>query len=252
MPWYMIMANRKDIIEALKSSLRSSGFTYAEIARQLKLSEISIKRSFSQRNFKLDRLEQICKLIDLELSDLLRLADEQETKISSLTIEQEQELINDTKFLLVAICVQNAWQLEEILENYNLTKPECIKYLIRLEAHGLIRLLPGNRVRRLLAQDFHWCVGGPIEKFYEQQVQREFFDASFSKPREMRHYLIGMLSNQSIKTMEKELLKLQKTFSDLQEEDSKVSVRFRKNVGLFLAFRPWELSTLSKLRIQKK
>lgn len=242
------MANRKDIIEVLKSSLRSSGLTYAEIARQLKLSEISIKRSFSQRNFKLDRLERICKLIDLELSDLLRLADEQETKISSLTIEQEQELVNDTKFLLVAICVQNAWQLEEILENYNLTKPECIKYLIRLEAHGLIRLLPDNKVRRLLAQDFHWCVDGPIENFFEKQVQREFFDSSFSKPKEMKQYLIGMLSNQSIKMLEKELLTLQKTFSDLQEADSKVSVRFRKNVGLFLAFRPWELSTLSDLK----
>ncbi len=100
------MANRKDLIEVMKNTLRSSGLTYADIGRQLKLSEISIKRGFAQRNFKLDRLEDICKLVDLELGDLMRLADEQETKISSLTIEQEEELIADTKFLLVAICVQ--------------------------------------------------------------------------------------------------------------------------------------------------
>lgn len=242
------MANRIDIIDVLKNSLRANDITYAEVARQLKLSEISIKRGFAQRNFKLDRLEKICKIVDLELGDLMRLADEQETKISSLTIEQEQELVADTKFLLVAICVQNAWQLEEILEQYDLNEPECIKYLIRLESHGLIRLLPGNRVKRLLSQDFHWCIDGPIENFFEQQVQNEFFSASFSKRREMKQYLIGMLSSQSIKILEKELLALQKTFSELQEADSKVSVRLRRNIGLFLAFRPWELSSLSEFK----
>ncbi len=242
------MSNRRDIIEVLKHNLRSAGLTYADVGKQLNLSEISIKRGFAQGNFKLDRLEMICKLVDLELGDLLRLADEQETKISSLTVQQEQELVDDTKFLLVAICVQNAWELEEILANYDLTEPECIRYLIRLEAHGLIRLLPGNRVKRLLAQDFHWCIDGPIEKFFEQQVQQEFFSSSFAKRRELKQYLIGMLSSQSIKVLEKELQALQKTFSELQEADSKVSVRFRKNVGLFLAFRPWELSTLSALR----
>ena len=239
------MANRIDIIDVLKNSLRANGLTYAEIGRQLKLSEISIKRGFAQRNFKLDRLEKICKLVNLELGDLMRLADEQEIKISSLTIVQEEELIADTKFLLVAICVQNAWQLDEILEHYNFSEPECIKYLIRLESHGLIRLLPGNRVKRLLSQDFHWCLDGPIENFFEKQVQNEFFGTSFSKAREMKQYLIGMLSSQSIKTLENELLALQKTFSELQEADSKISVRLRRNIGLFLAFRPWELSTLS-------
>ncbi len=242
------MANRKDLIEVLKNTLRSSGLTYADIGRQLKLSEISIKRGFAQRNFKLDRLEDICKLADLELGDLMRLADEQETKISSLTIEQEEELIADTKFLLVAICVQNAWQLDEILATYNLTEPECIRYLIRLESHGLIRLLPNNKVKRLLSQDFHWCIDGPIENFFKKQVQDEFFDASFSKRREIKQYFIGMLSSHSISVLEKELSTLQKTFSELQEADSKVATKLRRNVGLFIAFRPWELSSLSDFK----
>ncbi len=243
------MANRKDLIEVLKGALRSSGITYADIGRQLKLSEISIKRGFAQRNFKLDRLEDICKLVDLELGDLIRLADEQETKISSLTIEQEEELIADTKFLLVAICIQNAWQLDEILAAYNLTEPECIRYLIRLESHGLIRLLPNNKVKRLLlSQDFHWCIDGPIENFFKKQVQDEFFDASFSKRREIKQYFIGMLSSHSISVLEKELSALQKTFSELQEADSKVATKLRRNVGLLIAFRPWELSSLSEFK----
>jgi len=242
------MASRKDIISVLKQALRARGLTYAQLARQLNLSEISIKRGFAQGNFKLDRLEKICRVIDLEIGDLTRLADEQEAKISQLSIEQEQELVADKKFLLVAICVQNAWQLDEITDVYAISETECIRYLIRLEKQGLIRLLPGNRVRRLLSQDFQWCKGGPIESFFQQEVQREYFSADFSASGELRQYLIGMLSAQSIQTLEKSLVNLQKTFSELQEADAALPISRRKNIGLFLAFRPWELSIFSSMK----
>ncbi len=86
---------------------------------------------------------------------------------------------------------------------------------------------------------------GQLKIFFKKQVQDEFFDASFSKRREIKQYFIGMLSSHSISVLEKELSTLQKTFSELQEADSKVATKLRRNVGLFIAFRPWELSTLS-------
>lgn len=240
------MATRKVIIETLKQILRAKGLTYAQLARQLNLSEISIKRGFAQANFKLDRLDKICHQIEMELGDLIRLADDQEPKISRLTIDQEKELVADKKYLLVAICVQNAWQLDEITRVYALSEPECIRYLIRLENHGLIRLLPGNRVRRLLSQDFQWCKGGPIKTFFEEEVQKEFFAAPFTKPGEIKQYMIGMLSKQSIQTLEKSLINLQKMFSELQEADAAVPIKRRNNIGFLLAFRPWELSAFSE------
>jgi len=43
------MAQRKEIIDMLKKSLKRAGLTYADVARRLKLSEISVKRNFSQK-----------------------------------------------------------------------------------------------------------------------------------------------------------------------------------------------------------
>jgi len=126
------------------------------------------------------------------------MADDEQDKISSLTLNQEEELLRDLKFFAVAICVQNAWELEEIVSIYDVSEAQCIAYLIRLERHGLIRLLPNNRIRRMLAQDFRWISQGPIETFFESTVQSEFMNSHFTGRGELRIYMTGMLSKSSV------------------------------------------------------
>jgi transcriptional regulator with XRE-family HTH domain len=241
------VTQRNELIDMLKRSLKQKGLTYADVARQLHLSEISIKRNFSQKNFTLDRLESICNLVGVDFLGLVRMADDEEKKISALTLEQEEELFLDMKFLVVAICVQNAWEMEEIIQSYNVTEPQCIRYLIRLERHGLIKLLPNNRIRRLLAQDFRWLPQGPIETFFESTVQSEFMNSHFTGSRALRLYLTGMLSRHSLDIISKKLEILAREFSSLQQDDARLPVNSRFNTGLMLAMRPWELSVFAEL-----
>ncbi len=242
------MAQRKEIIDMLKRSLKQKGLTYADIARQLQLSEISVKRNFSQKNFTLDRLESICNMVNVDFSDLVQMADDEKEKISALTLEQEQELLADLKFLLVAICVQNAWEMEEIIQNYDVTESQCIAYLIRLERHGLIRLLPNNRFRRMLAHDFRWQPQGPLETFLETTVQNEFMNSHFTDSGETRIYMTGMLSRHSLDVLNKKLEALAREFALLQQDDSRLPAESRYNSGMMLAIRPWELSVFEALQ----
>lgn len=242
------MAQRKEIIDMLKRSLKQKGLTYADIARQLQLSEISVKRNFSQKNFTLDRLESICNMVNVDFSDLVQMADDEKERISALTLEQEQELLADLKFLLVAICVQNAWEMEEIIQNYDVTESQCIAYLIRLERHGLIRLLPNNRFRRMLAHDFRWQPQGPLETFLETTVQNEFMNSHFTDSGETRIYMTGMLSRHSLDVLNKKLEALAREFALLQQDDSRLPAESRYNSGMMLAIRPWELSVFEALQ----
>ena len=57
------MAQTEFLIQSLKKSLKAHGLTYADVARQLKLSEASIKRLFSEQNITLERLDQICQMM---------------------------------------------------------------------------------------------------------------------------------------------------------------------------------------------
>jgi hypothetical protein len=246
------MEQRKELIGMLKKSLKSAGIKYSDIAKHLRLSEISIKRNFAQNNFTLDRLEAICSMIDIDLIDLVRMTDDERVKISTLTLEQEEELVADLKFLLVAICVQNAWQMDEIIHYYDISKAECIRYLIKLDRHGLIHLLPNNRIRRMLAHDFRWIPQGPIETFFENNVQNEFMSSSFTHAGELRIYLIGMLSRNSLNTLRNKIQLLAREYSALQQDDARLSARSRFNTGFMLAIRPWELLVFAKMKRQNQ
>ena len=85
------MAHSGALVEVLKRELRSRGVTYAQVARKLGLSEASVKRMFSRREFTLKRLDQVCQLTHSDFSDLARTLQREETLISQLTAVQEKD-----------------------------------------------------------------------------------------------------------------------------------------------------------------
>src|SRR5262245_19110186 len=84
------MGQTAALVEVLKRELRSRGVTYAQVARSLRLSEASVKRMFSKRDFTLKRLDRICELTRSELSDLARRLHAEENLVSRLSWEQER------------------------------------------------------------------------------------------------------------------------------------------------------------------
>lgn len=241
------MAQTAAIVSALKNALKEQGITYQQVAEALDLSEASVKRLFSERQFSLQRLDQICSLLGLEISDLVRRLD-QAQRIDALTAEQEQELVGDDRLLLVAICALNRWSLTQILETYQLSEVEAVGRLARLDRMGLIELLPGNRIKPLISHDFRWQQHGPIQRFFEQQVQADFFQCHFNLPGELRMFLSGMLSPQSTEQMHQKLQRLAQAFRHSHQEDLVLPLEQRFGVSMILAIRPWEVAAFQQLR----
>src|SRR5690348_2588372 len=103
------------LVAALKQVLRARGTTYAKLAKGLALSEASVKRIFAQRSFTLKRLDQICQLLGLEISDLAKMVRHEAEQTPELTREQERELVSDPKLLLVAVHALNHWTVDEMV-----------------------------------------------------------------------------------------------------------------------------------------
>jgi len=57
----------------------------------------------------------------------------------------------------------------------------------------LIELLPGNRVKPLIAGNFTWQAEGPIEQYFRNEAQGPFFDSSFNEPGCARFLLTNAL-----------------------------------------------------------
>lgn len=242
------MAQTDEVITALKRVLRARGMTYADVANQLKISESSVKRLFSTHNFSLHRLQSICDMADVEFGDLVSMAEEYRRNIEQLTEDQEDEIVSDTKLLLLTFLLLNLWNVEDILAEYSIEELEATRLLARLDRLKIIDLLPGNRVRMRLSRNFAWRRNGPIQRFFEQRVQSEFFRSRFDGPNELRLVLNGMLSEPSLSSMHQRFRRLATEFDQLVKDDGKLDLEQRHGTTAILAMRPWGLSAFEQLR----
>jgi len=235
------MAQIAALIDTLKQALKNRHLTYAEIARQLDMSEANVKRMFSAKRFTLDRLEAVCALLQMEISDLVYLYEESRQRISHLTENQEQELVNDNKLLLVAVSVRNRLSFKDIIENYNLSDTECIQHLAKLDKLKIIDLLPQNRYKLRIDEDFRWLPGGPIEIMFEQQIKKQFLNTAFNKPSEYRLFSYGLLGETSMQILIQKSQQLASEYAELLRQDAKLPIAQRKNFGMMIAMRPWKV-----------
>ena len=238
------------LIQTLKKVLKANGKTYADVARVLALSEISVKRLFATKAFSLVRLERVCLMMDLEMHELFEMMEVQRHNISSLTREQEALIVSDIKLLLIAICVLNRYTMEDIMARYKVSEIECISRLTKLDKMGLSELQPRNRVKLLMAADFSWLPGGPNKQFFEQRAQKEFLSVDFTMENDTLICLNAMLGKVSLGRITRKLEDLRADFAQISQEDTHLPVVDRQWTTLVLAMRPWEPSLFDALRRQ--
>jgi len=236
------------LMGALKATLRQRRITYASVARQMNLSESSVKRMFAQQNMSLERLEKICGLMNLDIADLLELTRHADGRITELTEEQERALVSDPKLLIVAIAVTSYWAASKILETYRISEAELTTMLRRLEGMKIIDLLPDKRIKVRLPRNFSWRKGGPIQRFFEARVQTQFFESSFLGTRELRVTVHGSLSDRSIELLQQRMHKIAEEFDALTDADKQLDYEKRQGTTLLLAIRPWELGLVTELK----
>lgn len=241
------MAQTVALIDALKQVLKEQSITYSQVADHLDMSLASVKRLFSEKQFSLARLDSVCELAGIEISDLARRV-ERARKISHLTLEQEQQLVENEKLLIVALSALNQWTFEQIVSNYDFSQAELIQCLAKLDRIKLIDLLPGNRIKPLITTDFQWQKNGPIQRFFETQVQHDFFKSRFESPGEIRLFVTGMLTRTSNAIMMQKLERLAGDFRRMHQQDLSYPLDDRHGTSLVLAMRPWELELFLRHR----
>ncbi len=239
------------LIDTLKRELRALGVTYAAVAKTLDMSEASVKRMFSRKDFSLKRLDRVLELAGLELAELACSLERRERLVSRLTPEAERAIVADKKLMLVALCTLSQWPLERITRTYTLAEPECIRLFARLDRLGTIRLLPGNRYRLLLSRTFTWLPDGPFQQFFKAQAQSEYFRTPFDGPDELMLFVTGRLSKSSREAMLVRLRRVANEFADLHNDNMRRPFEECTGMNMLLAIRPWELSVFSGLRRKK-
>ena len=237
------------LITTVKRLLKKKGLTYRAVASALKLSEPSVKRMFASNRMTLERLAQVSELLDFTLAELIQEATSEAQRINTLTVDQETLLVSDIKLLLITVCTLNNWVMSDIVDVYQLTEMECLQRLLILDRLRIIELLPGNRIRLIIARDFDWLVDGPIREFFRTQEQDNFLASSFLEPGESMAFVQGMFTEVAFTKLKPELQRLRKIFSELHEESQSAELSKKNSASMLLATRRgWEPTAFNNLR----
>jgi transcriptional regulator with XRE-family HTH domain len=238
------MDETHQLVEALKRCVKARGLTYRALARRINLSEASVKRLFAERTFTVRRLEQICKAMDMSVTELLRMIDRSASTVTSLSLEQESALARDPALLSYFYLLLNGWTDVQIRRGYEFEESQIVQLRDRLATLDLIELLPRRRHRLRVGRRLVWRADGPVRRAYERQVQAEFLRASFAGRGEFVGWQPAELTESSIGVLKRKLEHLYDEFLQMAEFDA-LSTQPRHSTALLVAFRPWVFSLVA-------
>jgi transcriptional regulator with XRE-family HTH domain len=156
-------------VAALKRGLKAQNLTYQELAKELGLSESGIKKILTAKDGSFQRLAQICRIAGLSFADLLEEQREEMHPVSFTEKQEEYFLAEPGGFQYFWRLVYERASVEEIERLTGLSAKDSFRHLRKLDSLGLIKLLPGGKVRVPPLQQIRWAGSGPlVRKLYRE------------------------------------------------------------------------------------
>lgn len=242
------MAQTPRLIHTLKKQLKAHGYTYADVASTLNISQASVKRLFAEQGFSLQRLELICQMMGIQFSELVALMEQDQPQLQQLTEQQEADIVNNPLLLMILLNIINGHSFDDLCQEITISPTDCIQKLAQLDRLKIIDLLPNNRIKLLIAPNFCWRINGPIQQFFQTHVKEDFFNSSFKKDSEKLVVLNGKLSEHSVKEMQKKSEQLVTEFNALMQQDSQLTNDQRQHTTMVIAARPWRFALFDQFR----
>lgn len=247
------MVGSSHIHTAIKRQLKARNLRYADLAKALDISEASVKRLLSRGGITLERLDAICEFLGVDMYELVRsVRQEPAPQERQLAPEQERALADDPLLLTVFHLLCNDWDVPQIRAEFELSEPETVLLLARLDRLRLIELLPGNRTRLRVPRDFAWRPDGPVLKRHARSAMIEFLRGDFSGGDALLRLEIKEFGPASLALLRRRLERLAAEFGELAEVDASLPSDRRRGVGLVLAMRPWAFSLMHALKAERQ
>ncbi len=239
------MSETSALIETLKRILKSKKITYASIAQELNISEASVKRTFSEGSFTLERFGKICALADLTITEVATL-----TKSShdddryQYTIEQEEFFAENPKYLAFFDMLIRLGSVRKIVAvRPHFTDRKIATYMKQLDKMGLIERLDGEKFRFRVSRHVVWITNGPLRKKFLPLAKNDFVQHPFSDANSSFEFSSVQLSAGSIEKIVAKLKELATEIRYVADLEKKINVD-TSDYGFMICMRPWKFDLL--------
>ncbi|HEV8315332.1 MAG TPA: helix-turn-helix transcriptional regulator [Burkholderiaceae bacterium] len=242
------MSSTAALIATLKAELKAAGLTYADLARELRMAESSIKRMFAKGDMPLTRIDEIARVLKTDFAELARRVAEAQPLRSELTDEQERAVVADRKLLLVAICCLSQWSFEQIVSSYTINEAETVKCLAKLDRLGIIELKALNRYRLRVAKTLRWRPNGPVMRYFREHVVGDYFSGGFDGDGEMLTLVHGQIGSGLAESFNQRLARIAQDFAQQHVADQKLPAEHKRPYTIVVGMRSWLFSVFRDLK----
>jgi DNA-binding Xre family transcriptional regulator len=241
----------ESIINHLKSQLKSRGLSYKDLAKIWNVAESSVKRIMSGSDLSLERLETVCKYLEISLGDFMKTTQfDGSTQIFYLSDDQETKLSKDQELLHYFLLVDEGYSPADIAQNFVVSHEKATKFLLQLQKLNLIELFPHNRIKKKYMGQMRFRKDGPLAKILLEEMRADFLSSNFNKDDQ---YLSFVLLNFVPGSLQQFKLRIQNLIREMvvASEQSRNHPN-KEEYGLLVATRNWPSPMYSVLSKRKQ
>ena len=202
----------------IRFRLRERDWTYADLASQLHVSEVSVKRWMSSSDISMSKFFKICKVLEIEPHLLLGHSAAIRGVGVEYSLEQEYYLANHPEDFYLFIRLLKNKNATEIQSEVGMTKADLSRALSRLEINRLIvRKSQDSAVIKTMGP-YRWRDDGPLSQkifqTFKEVIFQHFQHHQYSiEPQQKKSLLIFRpfelyLDPQTAEEMSQELMKV--------------------------------------------
>lgn len=228
----------ESIINHLKSQLKSRGLSYKDLAKIWNVAESSVKRIMSGNDLSLERIESVCRHLEISMGDFMKTTQFDITsQIFYLTEDQENKFSKDQELLHYFLLLEEGYNPIDITNNYVVSQEKTTRFLLQLQKLGLIELFPHNRIKKKSMGQMRFRKDGPLAKILLEEMRTDFISASFSRDDQ---FLTFLLLNFVPGTLQQFKLRMQNLLREMAVASEQARNHPNKEeYGLLVATRKW-------------
>lgn len=227
----------------LKNLFQREGLTYKDVAHQLHVSEITVKRWMSgQSELSLETLSKLCRCVNLSAIDFFK-SIKTVTKESSfrvLTAQEENYFIKNKDCLGFLYTLLVTRSLEKAQKELHIPKPRLYRYLNTLDRMGFLKWGKDDIITLIPEVAITYKRGNPMHKYFAQKARDDFFDYLFEKKNEFNTGLSVRMTEESAAEVVRMIKKVETYMLNNEVDDDYPN---SKRYGSLLGFREGETPT---------
>lgn len=155
---------RESLFLLLKQAIKARGYTYRQLAIEMNMSEVSIKRLFKDKDCKMSRLFEICSIIDVSVDELIQMQQRAKKVPEFLPEATERVLAANKPLFILLVFLLSQLDISSIQRLLNIEKETLYMQLRALEKLEIIELLTGDKYRFMISLPVRWRMGGALSE----------------------------------------------------------------------------------------